>query len=275
MELFKILKLEFNLLINRKEFLSVFTVSLLLMLSVFFVDCYTFLQNNIFEIPSANQLWVGFDKRFGQVFYMFLLPLLPALAYADTYYLDNKTGVYKSILTKCRKNNYILAKGIVVFVSGFIVIFAPLLINQLLYFIIAPLYSTKNLLGWPAYMFIPTHNMIFKGLFLSNPYLYNILYMLLAGLVGSLAALMSYSISFITNKSRLIIVAAPLVIYLVGNFINMLLGKANYCLNYYLQGFVVIRGLNADYFFIVLIISFIVSISIIIFKSMAVKDELY
>jgi len=206
---------------------------------------------------------------------MFLLPLLPALAYADTYYLDIKTGAYKSILTRCRKNNYILAKGIVIFVSGFIVVLVPLLINQLLYFIIAPLHSTKNLLGWPAYMFIPTHNMIFESLFLSNPYLYNILYMLLAGLVGSLAALMSYSISFITNKSRLIIVAAPLVIYLVGNFINALLGKANYCLNYYLQGFVVIGGLNADYFFIVLTISFIVSISIIFFKNMTVKDELY
>lgn len=275
MELFKILKLEFNFLIKRKEFLYAFSVSLFLMIIVFFVNCYTLLQNNILEIPSANQLWVGFDNRFGEMFYMFLLPLLPALAYADTYYLDNKAGAYKSILTRCRKNNYILAKGIVVLVSGFIVIFVPLLINQLLCFIIAPLYSTKNLLGWPAYMFIPTHNMIFESLFLSNPYLYNILYMLLVGLVGSQASLMSYSISFITNKSRLIIVAAPMVIYLISNFINALIGKANYILNYYLQGFVAIRGLNADYFFIVLTISSIISISIIIFKNMTVKDELY
>ncbi|MBO8170190.1 MAG: hypothetical protein H0Z35_13605 [Thermoanaerobacteraceae bacterium] len=275
MELFKIIKLEFNFFVNRKEFLYVFTVSLLLMIVAFFVDLYNLFQEDIMNIPPANQLWVGFDSRIGDLFYMFLLPLLASLAYADTYYLNNRLGVYKYILTRCHKKNYVLAKGIVVAFSGFIVIFVPLLINQLLYFIIAPLNSSKNILGWPAYMFIETKNMIFANLFLNSPYLYNILYMVLAGIVGSLAALTSYAISFITNKSRLIIVATPLVIYLVSSFVSALLGRANYCLVYYLQGFTTISGLNATYFFVVLIMSFILSISIIIFKNMIAKDELY
>ena len=166
MELLKILKLEFNLFVNRKEFLYAFTVSLLLIIIAFFIDLHNLFQEYMMNIPSANQLWVGFDSLIGELFYMFLLPLLASLAYADTYYLNNKLGVYKNILTRCHKKNYVLAKGIVVIVSGFIVIFVPLLLNQLLYFIIAPLNSSKNILGWPAYMFVETKDMIFANLFL-------------------------------------------------------------------------------------------------------------
>lgn len=275
MEFFKILKLEFSFLLNRKEFLSVFTISLLFLIIPFLIDSYKLLEEDIVNIPPANQLWVGFDSHFGNIFYMFLLPLIASLAYADTYYLNNKLGVYKNILTRCHKKNYLLAKGIVVVVSGFIVIFAPLVINQLLCFVIAPLNSSKNILNWPAYMFIPTDKMIFENLFLSSPYLYNILHMVLAGVAGSLAALMSYAISFIFDKSRLIIVATPLVIYLVSNFISALMGKVNYCLMYYLKGFISIRGLNAKYFVVVLTVCFILSISIIFFKNIGVKDELH
>ncbi|MGI6600118.1 MAG: hypothetical protein ACOX3F_10560 [Kiritimatiellia bacterium] len=272
MEFINLLKTEVIFLLKRKEFLYVFTISLLFMLIAFFVDCFNLFQKDIMYIPPANQLWVGFDNQFGEAFYIFLLPLLPALAYADTHYLNNKTGAYKNILTRCRKSNYILAKGLVVFATGFAVIFAPLIVNQLLYFIIAPLSSSKNILNWPAYMFIPTHNMVFRNLFLNSPYLYNVIYMILASLVGSIAALMSYAISFVTNRSRLVIVAMPLVIYLIYNFVNALLISGKYCLNYYLIG-IGVPGLRAQYFFTVLLVIFIVSITVIFFRNLH-KDEL-
>jgi len=54
MELFKILKLEFNLLLNRKEFLYAFTVSLFLMIIVFFINLHNFFQEYMMNIPSLR-----------------------------------------------------------------------------------------------------------------------------------------------------------------------------------------------------------------------------
>ena len=275
MEFIQLLKLELYFLFRRKEFLFVFTISLTLMVIAFLADCYNLFQSELMDIPPANQLWVGFGNKFGQAFYMFLLPLMPVMAYADTHYLNIKTGMYKNIFPRCHKSNYILAKGVVVLASGFFVVFFPLFINQLLYLVIAPIHSSRHILnGWPAYTFYPSHTMLFEALFLSRPYLYNVLYMIMASLVGSLAALVSYAISFISNRSRLIIIATPVVVYSIYNFITLLLINKKYSLYFYLIGSGS-SGLSASYFFISIVFCFIVSLAIIFLKNICNRDELY
>jgi len=275
LEFTRLIRTEIRSLLKRTEFLVVMTISLVWMVVPFLMDCAKYYHTEITYIPPANELWVGFDNHAGQAYYMFLLPLLPALAYADTHYLNLKTGMYKSIYTHCRKSNYILAKGIVILTSGFLIVFLPLFLNQLLCFLIAPFQSTRhNLGGWPAYASYPSDMMMFESLFLRKPYLYNLLYMVMASAMGSMAALLSYAISFLGGQSRLIVIAVPMIIYVIWNFTTEFLLGVEYSLYAYLYGRGV-GGLKPSYFFVCMVLCFLVCLAIVLVKGVFHKDELH
>ena len=275
MEFTRLIRTEVHSLLKRREFLIVMTINLVWMIVPFLMDCMKYYQTEITYIPPANELWVGFHNHMGEAYYLFLLPLLPALVYADTHYLNLKTGMYKNIYSRCRKSTYILAKGVVILVSGFIIVFLPLLLNQLLCFLIAPLHSTRNSLGgWPAYTSYPTYTLLFESLFLRKPYLYNFLYMAMASVLGSMSALLSYAVSFLNGQSRLIVVATPMIIYVVWNFTAAFLLGEEYSLYAYLFGGGV-ADLMPSYFFFCMALCLMVCLAIIFMKGVFKKDELH
>jgi len=276
MEFRNLIKLQIKILITRKEFQYSFTLMLFFVATAFIINCFSLYGKEITSVQAANQLWFGFSQyssAVSSIVFIFVLPLISSMAFADTYYTEMNTGIYKNILTRCKKSNYIISKGIITFVSGFLVVFIPLLLSQFLSLIIAPVNSCIDVTNLPSFIFMHTENMVFQELFLNHPYLYNFLYIVISGIFGAVLALLSFALSFLPIRSRLLIIATPTVLYIVQAFISTLLFGAMYALCYYLFPFVGIRGLEPMYFFSVVSGTLVFSVIIITVKSIFIKDE--
>jgi len=251
---------------------------LLLSALAFLIFCGKLYGRDLSELYPANQIWMTFShytNTISGLLYFFILPIVASIPFADTFYCDKSCGVYKAILTREKRDVYVFAKGIVVMASAFIVIFIPLLANQLLCFLIAPLYSASDITNLPSYIPMRTTGMLFPEIYCKSPYLYNILFMLIPSGAGSILALASYAVSFYANKSRLLVIAIPTVIYILFNFLSALLFSPKYTLSYYLLPNSYIRDIfGFGYLAIIMLGIAIVSVFAIIIRNVKVRDEL-
>lgn len=274
-----LLRTEFSKLFKRKEFNIVLTAEIVLIAVFFISTSATFYKSYTSELPSAYQLWIGYENTnfnfIKYLYYLFFLTLPASIAFADTFLEDKKGHVLNFIITRCNKSLYILSKGIVVFFSGFIVIFLPLLIHQLLCIAALPLYTASEVIvGNPTYDRYYLTKLYFQGLHAVNPYLHNLLYIFLDGLFGGTIAVFAYSLSFLKNVNRYIVMIFPTVLFFTENFLFALLGMANYSLSYYLYATTGIKGLDYKVFTYSLAALLIVSLLIIILSSNMEKDEI-
>lgn len=280
MKLIEMIKLEFKLLLSRKEFFYTFTIMMVLISIGFLSKCFSLYGRDIAKVYPASQLWFGWISDFSKIarliselFYMFALPFIASLAYSDTYFIDYNTRMIKNIIIRCNKKDYIISKTVVVFASGFIVIFLPLVIEQILCFFVAPVSGRFDILHTKAYQFPYIKAMQFPVLFINYPYLSNFLFAVIAGMFGACISLVSYSISFINKKSRLLVVAIPGIVYVVYNFIVEFLNMRHLSLLNYLYSCVTFVG-NTSYLLKVMAGMIIISGIIILGRNLVVKDEL-
>lgn len=145
------------------------------------------LEKGVYPHSVFNK-WMGgeFFTVWPMLFY-FILPILAALPHGDSFYQDIRLGYVKNILTKTDRKTYLRAKLLAVFCSGAVVIIAPLCLNLLLSAMTLPSLPPQPSTGF-FYLF--DRNM-WAGLYLSHPWIYTFLYILLDGLAGGLFACIS------------------------------------------------------------------------------------
>ncbi|WAM34340.1 hypothetical protein [Caldicellulosiruptor morganii] len=226
-----VLKYEFKRLLSRKEFFIVMVIAFFYISVDFVYHSVKLINAPFFELPSAYQMWILYNKvggQWGQVFVFFLLPLFAAIPYSDSYLEDKKTGVINFIVTRCDRRLYLFCKGIAVFFSGFIVVFVPLFINQILCLCLLPVYSpSENVFNHPtynAYQFLSTVQL--PKLHSLNPYLHNLFYMLLNSMFAGIIALLSYSISFLKKMNRYLVVILVFLFCLIENVVGKLISSS-------------------------------------------------
>lgn len=273
----RLIKLEFKHLFSRKEFYYTFSIMIILSASAFLIFCGELYGRDISELYPANQIWMSFSHYTNMIsglLYFFLLPIVASVPFSDTFYCDKSCGVYKVIFTRYERKLYVFAKGIVVVISAFFIIFIPLLANQLLSFLISPFKSPINITNLPSYIPIRTNGMLFPELYKSNPYIYNFVFMLIPSGVGSVLALVSYAVSFYVKKSRLLVVAIPAVVYILYNFLSSLLLSPKYALAYYLLPKSLSNMLGLEYPVFIMSGITILSVLAIIIRNFVVRDEI-
>jgi len=279
MNIKNIIKLEFKLLFSRKEFLYTFSAMMILVCLAFLLKCFALYGRDISLVYPASQLWFGWlpaissAKPITGLFYMFVLPFAASVVYSDTYYIDFKTGVVKNIITRCEKSQYLLAKGIVIFISGFIVIFIPLVFEQIFCLFASPIRGGLDLTHWPAYTSPLTEYLQFGGLYVNHPYLRNFLLIVLSSWFGGGISLFSYALSYVNKKNRLFIVAAPGILYIIYNFIVEFVGVRSIGLMYYLYSSMTFSG-STTLYIVVLAGMVLLSSAIIFGKKIVSRDEL-
>ncbi|MCR4670526.1 MAG: hypothetical protein K5643_04965 [Saccharofermentans sp.] len=158
------------------------------------------------------QAWIGTDYQFAynEMFYI-LLPVLACLPYGGSLYTDIKTGYDKNICIKGSRLHYAISKGIATFLSAFFSVAIPLGLNL---FIAAGLFSnySPERLEWMN-IGIVDRNM-FTTIFISNPAVYCLVYILIDGLFAGAIALTSLSLSKVV-KSHFTAVVTPMVLYVL------------------------------------------------------------
>ena len=275
-----LLRFELKRLLSRKEFFIVMIIAFFYMSVDFIYQSLKLTDLSFFKLPSAYQMWMLYNKvsgKWGQIFVLFLFPLFATIPYSDSYLEDKTVGVINFIVTRCDKRLYLFCKGIVVFLSGFIVIFVPLLFNQLLCFILLPVYSpSENVVNHPtynAYQFLSTVQL--PKLHSMNPYLHNMFYMIISGVCAGIIALVSYSISFFRKMNRYTVVIFAFLFYIIDNVIGRLtIWKKSFATIHYLYitAFST-KFTNYQYFLILMIVLIIMSLVTIVIKLKWSKDD--
>lgn len=225
-----IILLEIKNCMQRKEFKIVFMILFFLSIGSYVIDCYEFFGQELSYVRSAYESCIiqSVQSYFVLTTELLLLPLIATMVYSDSYYLDCKRGVYKSIITRIDKRRYIIAKAIAIFTTVFAVFFIPLAVNQFLCLIAFPTEGFDNNQSLPPYDigFQNYHQENrFDFLRIQAPFLYNLLHMAIIGLFASLFALLAYALYFIYKKSRLSVIGGIFITYLLQEVVLSFIGE--------------------------------------------------
>lgn len=135
----------------------------------------------------------------------YVIPLLVVLPFADTWIDEEK--MRDIVFTRTKKSQFFISKYVLSFLSGFLVLFIPLMIAYIAE--ILALDFNDNVLNILAYA-IPDHcyngmlsNYAFYELYAQHPYIYIIMFNFFISMFGGLYAISAFSISLITNNKVL------------------------------------------------------------------------
>lgn len=157
---------------------------------------------------SVFNYWLGgsFADAYGTTF-LTILPVLATLAHAITYYMDIKSGYIKNIYTRTTKKNYLVAKYIVTFISGGIVVIIPWLVNLLLSACVLP-----SLVPVGNGMFAISGGRMLDKVYYTHPYMYIMIYILIyflyAGVFSTVALAAVYVI-----ENIFLLTLVPFIVY--------------------------------------------------------------
>ncbi len=188
-------------------------ISLILGSVIVLLDLITFyLQFRSEGDKILIQAWIGTDFQFAYngLFYI-VFPIIACLPYAGSYYDDIFSGYDKNICTRISRTQYMLAKGVAVYISAFVCSVIPLLADL---FIAAGLYpnALPNKLDFLSAGIIDCNR--FPRLFHEKPSIYCLVFILIGGLFAGALGLVSVAIAKFC-KSRFAAVVAPFVVYIL------------------------------------------------------------
>lgn len=153
------------------------------------------------------------------IFLQIFLPFLASMAFVGCHFATLSSGALKSLLPRVGRGRYYRSGAFTAFAGGFLVIFAPMLLEQLVLCVAFPM-EIPYTIGRPGYEdnHILGVGEAMQWLQVRFPYLFNFIYCLLPGLTGGAAALLSYACSLYFHKSRFLTLtqvgAAWVVFYL-------------------------------------------------------------
>ena len=188
---------------------------LLIMMVVVFVDGYLFhdlsRDSGKYLYPDLFlQGWLPMDYQFvfGSLFRA-MLPLFASIPFGASYYNDKTSGYIKNICTQVPPRQYHIVKYMVTFLSGTLSVILPLLLSLMLVLTYLPVLKPQPF----AYQGIADY--AFLRLFYLHPVWYALLYILINGAFGGLAAVCSLCISS-HARSRFSVLVLPFTVYLLG-----------------------------------------------------------
>jgi hypothetical protein len=263
-------------MLRRRGFLIAMTVALFFSLVTFLADVLPLYKSGVTGHLAAWSYWGPMDKgsygvsmQLWEAMFIFLFPFLSTLAYSDCYYDDRQFGSIKSILARCRRSRYVISGAVVVFLGGFLMLFFPLLINQLLWLIAAPAHSISYAFSDGGIRF-----MMFPSVYAKLPYLNNFIYMIIPAATGGLIALSSFSLSLFYSKKRFAILTVPGIFYLFMCFIMALTGNQTLNLSNYMTPVSPVSDSQLWFLAASLAALAILNIVALLFKILISKDEL-
>lgn len=227
-------------------------------------------DNHVLYPLSVFNKWMGFESVSlqAELFYT-LLPLLAVLPFADSFYADKKSGYLKNLFIRTKKRHYFVAKYCAVFLSGAAALAVPLVASLGLTAAILP-----SLPPEPATSFFTVNELLlWNDIFVSTPYLYVFLIILLNLLFGGLLAVLAIALSDLIGN-RFAILLAPFLLYLFTKYLVIWISAEQTHPYFFLRAD---QGLinNASFGVIAAEIAALALLTIGLFIGKGVRDEVY
>lgn len=155
--------------------------------------------NDFYPIWNFFQNWIGAERLSvaSSLFYT-LMPVFAILPGALSFQREKKSGYLRVAMFRTGKWMYVLSKAIGVFLSGFFIVFVPLLVNTLIVSAFIP--NTTPHVNYNFYIYVAFGD-LWADLLFSVPWLYVALYTLLGAVMGGVLALFEFTVSFFTRHS--------------------------------------------------------------------------
>lgn len=225
--------------LNSKRFKAIFSMMFGIIIIAFLFTCKKYYNADIMNVRSATEMSFiqGIPSGYFKVLFIMILPLSASFVYSDSFYIEKRSGVYKSIITRVDKKKYLVSKLISIAVVVFFSVFITLLLNEILTYITFPIKGFDNNYGRAAFDINYgnyTKDYFLDLLRLSNPYLYNMSFILINSIFAAIMAMLSYSLTIIMDINRLAIFIAVLLLNMSIYIVFSLLGLSQFTMNSYL-----------------------------------------
>ncbi|SFB37808.1 hypothetical protein SAMN05216249_12821 [Acetitomaculum ruminis DSM 5522] len=256
-------KEELKRALSNKKFWIMLIIGILIGVTYFFQYVLIFAksQDTILEYykDSAAMLhpvtvfegWMDSTSSFLQPYlYYMILPLLVSGAYADSFFLEKKSGYLKNVLIRESKKRYYLSKIIAVFIIGGIVFVAPLIINFCMTAAVLPTFTPSITNSMSA----PDNMSFLYELYYTFPLLYVFIFMVIdfiyAGLTACIAMLCGFYV-----EHRFLIYAMPFVVWMFLHSALCTLGFDDYSPVHFLNpGYSSVKGQSIVIYLLIFII---------------------
>lgn len=215
----RIIMLEVKKIVNRKSFWIVLCLLLASVFLDFFITCKLYLGQPLSTVPSAYYVMIINKYEGGTpsslLFDSFLFFLVSAMIASDTLYDEKVLGINNYTFTRMDKGRYVFYKAISVTSVVFFTVFFAILLSQILTLCAFP--AQGHLSGQITYngLMAPDKERVFSYFESYYPYLNIFIFIILRGLIGAVAALLSFSLAFLEHAKRFTILLAPMVIYVI------------------------------------------------------------
>lgn len=159
------------------------------------------IRTNPMQFPfSACMFFMGYDMYGWQGEILFrLMPLLTAIPFANSYFCDISEGYIKNLQGKCRKEHYLIAKYMVTFLSGGLIMTLPLILDILCCLALLPAHQ-------PVPIGVFGISFSYSSMFYEHTILFILMYLFVDFLIGGLYAVTVFlGTDFIANKYLLVI----------------------------------------------------------------------
>lgn len=213
-----------NLMINEWQKIKLpFCVTMLL--SVIAVSATTLIVYKSHALEAQLEVYeVGFT-----IFNLFY-PILAVIPTAWLMYFERKTFFIKYTLPRVKQRTYILTKGIMSMMSGFLVVFgisiASVIVALYIVVPITPWLSLVNPVTGELMSRFPNYR-IFGEVFVNQPFLYGFVLSVWKGLIGAVTALFGFVLS-LYSRNLFVILAGPFMYMILDNYIWGLIGPMKY-----------------------------------------------
>lgn len=262
-----LIKTDLKVLFSRIEFKLALFFAIFLVCGHFIFMCIRFYGKDISDVFQASDFFIQGSGIFGTLLYGFLFPLIAAFSYSDIFLVEKSNNLYTYYVTRTTKAKYFISKIITVSISGSIIILIPLLISFILSFILGPVHNNIDSTNVPSDYYQPiTDSIMFPSIYVSNPYVHNIIFIIIPCIFGVLFALFSFAISTIRSANKIFVLVLPTIILSVYTFIAGVLRMENYSIVRHLYAASGIEGLNLNGLLVALLVLFVPIIFILTFK---------
>ncbi|MDR0859150.1 MAG: hypothetical protein LBN97_08980 [Oscillospiraceae bacterium] len=216
---------EFRLALKRSELYWVVSVGLIVAVIGLVTTRNLNFHSDFQHLPNAYQAALIYGQNMLRILYILLVPIIAALSYADSYFVENRDGVFLFVMTRRKfKLPYFLNKAIVIFVISFVLTVLPLVVNQLLcLYVFSPETTINGQMNTPydlGFFNEEEFSMIYPVSAESFPIRTSFTYIALTGLYGSALALAAFSVTLFYRKNRASVLIAPLLAALVWELVS-------------------------------------------------------
>lgn len=225
------------------------------------------LRHGQYPLSLFNR-WIGFMfTALPTSLFYFLFPVIAALPFGDSYFIDKKSGFIQNICVRTKKQYYYLSKYISVFISGGTAVVIPLVLDLWITAMIVPAVIPDASTG----LFPIMERSMWSSLFYSHPYLYTLGYIVIDFIFGGLFATLALASScFIYN--RFVILLMPFLLYMAIFFITDINFAGEYNIHQFLKPS---QPTFANPFIIAIFAILLFTISILIYRTKGCEKDVF